>query len=381
MASISLDEIIERGKQHNNTVICEVEKRNRDRFFKIKCDMCGNELIRRIDKFNKCKKCFIDRVSCKTTEKTTEFINKSNAKHQGKYDYGLVKYQNSHIKVKIKCKSCNNIFLQLPYRHLSGSGCPVCASGNKSNTKEFILKAIKKHGNKYDYGLVDYINCKDKVKIKCNKCNSIFEKKPYEHLSGSGCPECSPTRKSNTKEFILKAIKKHGNKYDYGLVDYINWKIKIKILCNKCNTIFEQTPNKHLCGKGCPRCRESKGEIRTSKYLGTKNIKFTPQKTFETLKYINLLKYDFYLEEFNLLIEYDGIGHYKARFGTTSEEKQKNLEDIQRNDKIKDEWAKANNIPLLRIPYWDYDRIEELIEAFILEHTSPKEINQLVLEI
>ena len=317
MASISLDEIIERGKQHNNTVICEVEKRNRDRFFKIKCDMCGNELIRRIDKFNKCKKCFIDRVSCKTTEKTTEFINKSNAKHQGKYDYGLVKYQNSHIKVKIKCKSCNNIFLQLPYRHLSGSGCPVCASGNKSNTKEFILKAIKKH----------------------------------------------------------------GNKYDYGLVDYINWKIKIKILCNKCNTIFEQTPNKHLCGKGCPRCRESKGEIRTSKYLGTKNIKFTPQKTFETLKYINLLKYDFYLEEFNLLIEYDGIGHYKARFGTTSEEKQKNLEDIQRNDKIKDEWAKANNIPLLRIPYWDYDRIEELIEAFILEHTSPKEINQLVLEI
>ena len=81
------------------------------------------------------------------------------------------------------------------------------------------------------------------------------------------------------------------------------------------------------------------------------------------------------------MIEYDGIGHYKARFGTTSEEKQKNLEDIQRNDKIKDEWAKANNIPLLRIPYWDYDRIEELIEAFILEHTSPKEINQLVLEI
>jgi hypothetical protein len=60
--------------------------------------------------------------------------------------------------------------------------------------------------------------------------------------------------------------------------------------------------------------------------------------------------------------------------------KQKNLEICQRNDKIKNEWAKANNIPLLRIPYWDYDRIEELIEAFILQHTKKKEIKQLVLE-
>ena len=49
-------------------------------------------------------------------------------------------------------------------------------------------------------------------------------------------------------------------------------------------------------------------------------------------------------------------------------------------DKIKNEWARKNNIPLLRIPYWDYDRIEELIEAFILQHTRKKETKQLVLE-
>ena len=111
-----------------------------------------------------------------------------------------------------------------------------------------------------------------------------------------------------------------------------------------------------------------------------KNIKFTPQKTFQTLRNIKLLKCDFYLEDFNLLIEYDGEYHYKPVRGSTPENKQKNLEAQQRRDKIKDEWARKNNIPLLRIPYWDYDRIEELIDAFILDHTRKKEVKQLVLE-
>jgi hypothetical protein len=79
-------------------------------------------------------------------------------------------------------------------------------------------------------------------------------------------------------------------------------------------------------------------------------------------------------------VEYDGEGHYLPCFGSTPEIKQKNLEICQHRDKIKNEWAKANNIPLLRIPYWDFDRIEELTEAFILQHTKKKEIKQLVLE-
>ena len=82
----------------------------------------------------------------------------------------------------------------------------------------------------------------------------------------------------------------------------------------------------------------------------------------------------------NLLIEYDGEYHYKAIRGSTPEIKHKRFEDCQSRDKIKNEWAKANNIPLLRIPYWDFDRIEELIDAFIIEHTK-KEIKQLVMDI
>ena len=85
-------------------------------------------------------------------------------------------------------------------------------------------------------------------------------------------------------------------------------------------------------------------------------------------------------EDLNLLVEYDGEYHYKLVRGSTPELKQKRLELQQRRDKVKNEWAKANNIPLLRIPYWDFDRIEELIDAFILQHTRKKEVKQLVLE-
>ena len=104
----------------------------------------------------------------------------------------------------------------------------------------------------------------------------------------------------------------------------------------------------------------------------------------ELVRILNWKRFEillFYTQEKNvenLLIEYDGEYHYKAIRGSTPEIKQKNLEIQQRRDKIKDEWAKANNIPLLRISYWDFDRIEELIEAFILEHRNKKD---LVLEI
>jgi predicted transport protein len=182
------------------------------------------------------------------------------------------------------------------------------------------------------------------------------------------CHTCaSLIQSSNNEDFILKSKIIHSDKYDYGFVEYVNSRIKVKIKCNKCQTIFLQRPTDHLNRQGCPICNESKGETRVTKYLKKKNIAFKPQQEFKDLKYKNCLKFDFYLTELNILAEYDGVGHYKATFGSTPEERQKNLEDCQHRDKIKTEWALRNNIPLLRIPYWDYDNIEELIEKFILE--------------
>jgi hypothetical protein len=378
MALLSWQEIVERGKQHNKTVICEVEKRNGRKYYNVKCNECYDISLKLAFEIHACKKC----KDIKQSSNKEEFVFRADNKHPGKYDYSLVEYINSVTKVKIICNQCNTIFEQRPHDHLNGNNCPKCVIQSRtSNKEEFILKADMKHLGKYDYSLVEYINSKTKVKIICNQCNTIFEQLPNGHLGGNNCPKCViDNTKSNTEEFVIKAHKIHENKYSYDLVDYQRSDIKVKILCNRCNTIFEQKPHVHLYGRGCPKCNESKGELRVAKYLSEKNIKYTRNKIFKTLRYKSYLKPDFYLNDLNLLIEYDGEYHYKAIRGSTQEIKQKRFEDCQRRDKIKNEWAKANNIPLLRLPYWDFDRIEELIEAFIIQHSKKKEMKQLVLE-
>jgi len=106
--------------------------------------------------------------------------------------------------------------------------------------------------------LVEYINSKLKVKIICPE-HGIFEQNASSHCLGHGCLKCSKNIKRSTikktkKQFIIDANKKHNNKYDYSLIEYINSKLKVKIICPE-HGIFEQTPNNHLNGNRCPKCK------------------------------------------------------------------------------------------------------------------------------
>ena len=445
--SPSIEEIILRAYDNNKTVICEVEKRNNVKYYKIKCNLCENIKVCDAYNFKRCQICYQNNYFLITENFKQDFIIKAKTVHQDKFNYDLVEYVNRHTKVKILCNTCNNIFLQVPSGHLLGYGCSICYySKIRCSIEDFIIKAIKIHNDKFNYDLVEYVNSSTKINIKCNTCSNVFEQTPNDHLSGYGCKVCADNiLRSNTEDFINKAKKIHNDKFNYDLVEYIKSSLKVKISCNTCSNVFEQIPSVHLSGKGCPQCNtrynrlntedfiikaksihqdkfnydlveyetfkskvkiicnkclnvfeqrvdhhlrgngcpicnESKGENRVAKYLLDKNIRFTKNKIFKTLKDKSYLKPDFYLDDLNLLIEYDGEYHYKALRGSTLEEKQKNLESQQRRDKIKDEWAKANNIPLLRIPYWDFDRIEELIEAFISENTNKQQDTQLSLE-
>ncbi len=234
--------------------------------------------------------------------------------------------------------------------------------------------------NKTILGYAGKDNKRDKYwLVSCNICN---HKSKLLSRFFSVCKTCGVISKTNTYEhFSSCASVKHNDKYIYSPDGYVNTTTKIPIFCTKCQDYFMQTPHKHLQGDGCPRCNESKGEMRIAQYLAKKYIKFVRDKYFKGLRDKGPLRPDFYLSELVLFIEFDGEGHYLPCFGSTLEEKKKNLEDCQRRDRVKDEWARENNIPLLRIPYWDFDKIEELIDAFILQHTKKKETKQLVLDI
>jgi hypothetical protein len=119
-------------------------------------------------------------------------------------------------------------------------------------TNEFIIKANKKHNNRYNYSKVNYINNYNKVVIICNE-HGEFEQVPSSHVFGQGCPKCGRKR-TTQNDFIIKSNKIHNNKYDYSKVNYINSSEKVIIICDE-HGEFEQRPNQHLIKKqGCPKC-------------------------------------------------------------------------------------------------------------------------------
>lgn len=186
------------------------------------------------------------------------FIEKARKIHGDKYDYSKVEYKNNSTKVTIICPE-HGPFEQTPAAHWKGAGCPKCANNIPLTTEDFIRKAKEIHGNTYDYSFVDYKSSDDNVVIVCKKHNHKFEQRAANHLHGMGCPICRNEKigdklRGDKETFIHKAIELHGNKYDYSKVVYKKASEKVVIICREHNYEFEQTPNSHLGGSGCPIC-------------------------------------------------------------------------------------------------------------------------------
>ena len=279
---------------------------------------------------------------CVGRNKTTkDFIKESKSVHGDKYDYSLVKYIRNKANVSIIC-NIHGSFKQNPSNHLAGNGCPKCVGKNK--TIEDFLKDCKEiHNDRYDYSLVEYVNTNTKVKIICD-VHGVFEARVSHHLAGGGCPKCVGKNKT-TKEFIKECKLIHGEKYDYSLVEYINCKTKVKIICDV-HGEFEQTPIGHKSGKGCAVCNESKGERAIREFLTANNIEYIPQHKFKDCRNIRPLPFDFYLSEHNICVEYNGIQHYEPVEifgGETTFKLQK------KKDEIKKTFCRDNNIKLIII--------------------------------
>ena len=240
----------------------------------------------------------------KSTKKLTkdEFIKKAEKVHGKKYDYSRSNYINTNTKLKIKCNA-HGTFIQKAKNHLSGQGCPECGGSKKLTTKEFIKRSNKIHKKKYDYSLVEYKNSNTKVKIICTD-HGLFEQLSYTHLSGSGCPNCCGNINLTTNEWIDKARIIHDSKYDYFLVEYKNNHTKVKITCLD-HGIFEKNPSSHLSGQGCPKC----GQIsRIKKQTYTKEIFIEMSKEIHGDKYnYSLVEYKDYNTKVKIICPDHGL--------------------------------------------------------------------------
>jgi hypothetical protein len=302
-------------------------------------------------------------ASCAGKNKTIkQFISEANKIHNNKYDYSKSNYINAITPIIITCP-IHGEFKQKPSSHLLGYGCIVCGGNRILTTDEFIKKANKIHNNRYDYSKVNYINSHIGVIITC-PIHGDFEQKPNNHLNGTNCSKCikiihSQQRTFSTNKFIDMANKIHNNKYDYSKTQYTKSINRVNILC-PLHGMFIQNAGSHLAGHGCPNCNESKGELKIKQLLNEKSIKYIFQKTFNDCKNKNnrKLKFDFYLPNKNILIEYDGKHHFKPIEyfgGITSYEK------LIEYDKIKNQYAELNKIKLIRISYLEYENINKIL--------------------
>lgn len=261
---------------------------------------------------------------------TTEiFIERARKVHGDEYIYTKTDLEHRDEKGRV-CIICpiHGEFWQKPNHHLDGCRCKRCVSSKPRKKRgfgygamtveEFIQRARKIHGNKYDYSKVLYINGRTKVCIIC-PIHGEFWQTPENHLQGKGCKKCGfesmrNKQRKTTEEFISECIKTYGNLFDYTKSIYKGNKKDLIVKCNKCGKYFKITPHNHLTHKeGCPYCKMSKLEREIEKLLIENNIQYVYQKVFKWfIDGKSVKRADFYLPNENLVIECQGLEHFKT---------------------------------------------------------------------
>ena len=311
--------------------------------FIITCPIHGDFEVR-YDKIIHGEGCPLCRKEKRIIEFFNNLISRARKIHGNKYDYSKVKYTTIEERVCIICPEHGEFWQSLNCHVNQKQGCPLCANQNKIgrynlSTQEFIQKAQEVHGNKYDYSQTVYNGMKSKLKIICPK-HGEFWQVAYDHLRGFKCEKCKfETNTSNTESFIKKARGVHGDKYDYSKVIYINNHIKVCIICPE-HGEFQQLPSHHLLGCGCQKCHSSRMERTIRKLLDDNSIKCIEQFSNEMLGKQSL---DFYLPDYNIGIECQGLQHIK------NVEFYGKLEIVLERDKRKLKICNDNSIKILYV--------------------------------
>lgn len=154
-----------------------------------------------------CPTCARVNVGIKNAMRFSDFLERAALVHRGRYSYDESTYMNQTSLVKITCK-IHGAFKQKGNEHLKGRACPRCAGFNK-DTKEFVRQARLTHGDRYNYEKTEYTNYYTDLLIECPE-HGQFEQNPRNHLSGSGCHECSKELNCGFDRLSFERICKKG---------------------------------------------------------------------------------------------------------------------------------------------------------------------------
>ncbi len=252
-------------------------------------------------------------------------------------------------------------------------GCVFCHGKNKT-TDDFKKEIAKKNPNVEILNEYTGSNTRNRIECRCKICGYEWDTAPASLRNGSGCPVCG--RVSAERHGMFKGhdqfIKDlHRAQPNIEIISpYVGSHKRIWCRCNVHNCEWWSYPANLLNRSArCPMCVQdySKGELRIKEYLDSHEIIYTHEYCFEDCYDLRPLPFDFYLLDYNICIEFDGQQHYEPiAFDNRSDQQvTQDFYRIIKHDKIKTEYCNNHGIVLIRIPYWNYDSIELILNEYL----------------
>lgn len=329
----------------------------------VQCNYCNYKHYTTIKLLNSKKKYLCPNCSIPKVFKISKNIDKYQERIENMGIRIIPEYFSSTLKLsKFECNDCGQFFTGYLNNFLTGSkkGCPHCIIRYGKDVDYYLNKLPED----YIFSKDSYINASTPIEFTHIKCGLKFNKTLTDFFSNNQhCPECAKDNLKKSIDDVNIISSEHGFTLSG---EYINAKTPTDFICSNCNSNNYITLKSIYGGKLCNTCGisiRSKGEKLISDFLEEYNIEFITEKEFDDLYYIKKLRFDFYIEKYNLLIEFDGIQHFKEVdfFGG-----KEYLYNVQLRDSIKNNYCKEKNINLLRIPYYNLNNITKILKEQLL---------------
>lgn len=298
-------------------------------------------------------------------------LDEINQRHN---EYSIAIEYNGIKDVVCKCLLCGEIYHTTLAAFSRGSAHRKCYTKTlyEKYCDKYMDKTTELQNTNFEYtSVLKYYNA-TKVECQCKICGELYTTAYSTLIHGGVHRPCygkiaSKTRLQQHDEVIRRI--EYMNPSLRVIGQYIGANDNIEVQCRKCGHIFNiNAYNGYTRLHLCPKCDTmSCGEVTIDNFLQEHNIEHYAQYSFKDCVYIHILRFDFYIPQYNLCIEYQGKQHYEPiDFSSklSDEEKLQQFKDNQTRDNIKREYCKLNNINLLEISYMQYDNINEILTEY-----------------
>ena len=345
----------------------------------IRCDYCGdtiktsfcyyiNQSKKRIPKFS-CKK-------CNGLKKSESIIAINKEKYIN--TFMQVCKENGYIPLATidDCNDANSLLEFICPVHgkqsqtlgvLKKEGCRKCKKeANALSRKQLIIDNFHELCKAKNYTPISTINdIQNEGSWFYYICPQHGEQKIHmkDFKRGQGCPICRYEYNANQLKLSIDEVQKQIESKNHNKLlnkdEYVrSIENNLRVLCGNCGNVFTTSLNnyqKNHSGK-CPECNErSQGEAYICDVLDKYHISYEHQMRFDDCRDKRTLPFDFYLNDYNTIVEFDGVHHYFPVFS------QEHFEKTLRHDEIKNKYCKDHGIRIIRIPYWEFNNIEKIL--------------------